>query len=167
MRTGRRYVEVMWMRALSVTAVSLLAALAFAGAASATSKSEFIRRGDALCTRTLKELAPLRRRAEAAASAPEAKRWSLAASLWSDQIRIQTRFNDRLRAIGTPRGDAAARNLLSRLDRGVVLARRVRDAFAARRVTALATALEAYVDFTLALNDRIRAYGFRVCGGSL
>ena len=155
------------MRILSVTAVSLIAALAFGGTAAATTKSEFIRRGDALCARTMKELAPLRRRAEAAASAPESQKWALATSLWSDQIRIQMRFNERLRAIGTPRGDAAARNLLSRLDRGVVLARRVRDAFASRRTAGVANALEAYVDFTLALNKRIRAYGFRVCGGSL
>ena len=86
-------------------------------------------------------------------------------ALWSDQIRIQSRFIPRFRAIGFPAGDATARSLSSGLERGLLLARRVRDAFAARSTSALATALPAYVRFTLSLNRRVRAYGFRVCGG--
>jgi hypothetical protein len=46
----------------------------------------------------------------------------------------------------------------------VVLARSVRDGFARRDVNALASALPAYLQFTLALNRRIQTYGFRVCG---
>ena len=72
-----------------------------------------------------KQLAPLRRRAEAAYALPESKRMAAAASIWGDQIRIQVAFNRRLRAVGAPPGDAAARNLLAQLDRGVVLARRI------------------------------------------
>jgi hypothetical protein len=155
------------MRAICITVVLLIASVIAGGAAAvsaAPTKAEFIRRGDALCARTQRELLPLQRRAEAAKSAPVSERWALAASIWSEQIRIQIRFNERLRAVGVPRGDTAAQSLLSRLDRGVVLARRVRNAFAARRPTALETALRAYVAFTLALNQRMRAYGFRVCG---
>jgi hypothetical protein len=153
------------------TFVALLAAitsLTLAGTASsagaAATKAEFIQRGDALCARTVHELAPLRKRAEAATHLPEYQRWAAATSIWSDQIRIQVRFNQRLRAIGTPPNDVTARNLLAQLDRGVVLARRVRDAFANARVNVLASAAPAYVRFTLELNRRIKAYGFRVCG---
>jgi hypothetical protein len=56
--------------------------------------------------------------------------------------------------------------LLARLDRGVILARRIRDAFASARIATLASALPAYIDFTVKLNRQIRAYGFRVCGRS-
>jgi hypothetical protein len=145
-----------------------LASLALAATAStavaATTKAEFIKRGDALCTSMARELAPLKRRAEAAKSLPQDKQWAAVAAIWSDQIRIQVRFNQRLRAIGAPPNDATARSLLAQLDQGVVLARRIRDAFADRRVTSLASALPAYLQFTLKLNRRVSAYGFRVCG---
>lgn len=147
-----------------------IASLALAGTAAtavaATTKAEFIKRGDALCVNVAKELAPLRRRAEAAQNLPQAKQWAAATAIWSDQIRVQVSFNQRLRAIGAPPGDATALNLLAQLDRGVVLARRIRDAFADRRVTALASALPAYLQFTLKLNRQVSAYGFRVCGRS-
>lgn len=148
----------------------MLASLALAGTASAavaaTTKAEFIKRGDTLCTRMATELAPLRRRADAARSLPEDKQWAAAAAIWSDQVRIQIRFNQRLRAIGAPPNDATARSLLAQLDRGVVLARRIRDAFADARIATLASALPAYIQFTLKLNRQVRAYGFRVCGRS-
>ena len=151
-----------------MTLLAATAALSLAGAASAASaaatKAEFIRRADALCARTVRELAPLRRRAEAAKNLPEYQQLGAAASIWSDQIRVQVRFNRNLRAIGAPPNDAVARGLLARLDRGVVLARRVRDAFANGRIATLASAVPAYLDFTLKLNRQIRAYGFRVCG---
>ena len=158
------------MRRLVFVLVAI-ASLALAGTAStavaATTKAEFIKRGDALCVNVAKELAPLRRRAEAAQNLPQAKQWAAATAIWSDQIRVQVSFNQRLRAIGAPPGDAtAALRLLAQLDRGVVLARRIRDAFADRRVTALASALPAYLQFTLKLNRQVSAYGFRVCGRS-
>ena len=146
-----------------------IASLALAGTAStavaAATKAEFIKRGDALCVRMAKEIAPLRRRAEAALELPEYEQWGATAAIWSDQIRIQVRFNQRLRSIGAPPHDAAARSLLAQLDRGVVLARRVRDAFADARIASLASALPAYLEYTLKLNRQVKAYGFRVCGG--
>ncbi len=152
-------------RLLVLAAVTSLAAVGTASTASAAStKAEFIKRGDALCAGMAKELAPLRRRAEAAYALPESRRMAAAAAIWSDQIRIQVRFNQRLRAVGAPPDDAAASRLLGQLDRGVVLARRIQSAFATGRIASLASALPAYLDFTLKLNRQVRAYGFRVCG---
>jgi hypothetical protein len=148
----------------AVTAVSLAAAAVCAGEAAAATKAEFIRRGDAACIRAARELAPLARRARAAQALPEAKRWTAATSIWSAQIRVQVRFNRRLRAIGAPPGDAQARRILRELDRGVALARRVRTGFARRDAAALSRALPAYITFTNSLNARVRAYGFRRCG---
>jgi hypothetical protein len=149
--------------ALGIVGVWL--ALTASVALAAPTKAQFIRRGDALCGQVQRDLAPLRRRAEAAKSLPEAQKWVAVTALWSDQIRIQARFIPRFRAIGVPAGDATARSLTSGLDRGLLLARRVRAAFAARSTRALAIALPAYVRFTLSLNRRVRAYGFRLCGG--
>jgi hypothetical protein len=143
-------------------ALALGASTAFA----APTKAQFIQRGDALCAGVIRELAPIVRRAEAAKSLPEAKQWAAAHGIWSDQVRIHARFVGRFRAIGVPTGDATARSLVVGLDRGLVLARAVRDAFAARNNTRLAKALPAYVGFTLTLNRRVQAYGFRVCGRS-
>ena len=167
MITGdRRRTEIQTVGRLFVLVA--IVSLALAGTAStasaASSKAEFIQRGDALCADVAKQLAPLRRRAEAAYALPESKRMAAAASIWGDQIRIQVAFNRRLRAVGAPPGDAAARNLLAQLDRGVILARRIRDAFADGRIASLSSALPAYLDFTLKLNRQVRTYGFRVCG---
>lgn len=153
--------------AAAVTAAFAFAfAAAGAGYAAAPTKPEFIRKGDALCADVARQLLPIRRRAEAAQSLPQSKQWAAATAIWSDQIAIQQRFNAKFRAIGVPAGDSRAPRLVLDLDRGLVLARRVRDGFARRNTTALATALPAYVEFTLALNRRVRAYGFRVCGRS-
>ena len=146
-------------------AVLILGSLVAVGAAyAAPTKAQFIRQGDDLCRQVQRELAPLRRQAQAAKSLPEAQQWVAATRLWTAQVRIQVRFNARFRALGVPPGDSTARNLVRGLDRGLALARRVRDAFAARNTTALATALSAYVRFTTSLNRRVAAYGFRVCG---
>jgi hypothetical protein len=45
-----------------------------------------------------------------------------------------------------------------------MLARRVRDAFSRRSTTSLAVTLPAYIRFTVSLNRRVAAYGFKVCG---
>jgi hypothetical protein len=155
------------VRVAAAVTAALAVAAATAGAASAApSKPQFIRAGDALCAEVARQLVPIRRRAEAAQSLPSAQKWRAVTSLWNDQVAIQERFARRFRAIGTPRGDAVARNLVSSLDRGLVLARRVRDGFARRDTDALERALPAYIDFTRALNRRVRSYGFRVCGSS-
>jgi hypothetical protein len=161
---GRTEIQTVGRLFVLVAIVSLALAGTASTASAASSKAEFIQRGDALCADVAKQLAPLRRRAEAAYALPESKRMAAAASIWGDQIRIQVAFNRRLRAVGAPPGDAAARNLLAQLDRGVILARRIRDAFANARIGSLSTALPAYLDFTLKLNRQVRTYGFRVCG---
>jgi hypothetical protein len=130
----------------------------------APSRAEFIRRGDALCTQAQRELVPLAQRAKTAKSLPKARQWAAATRLWSDQIRIQVRFSSRFRSLGTPAGDAKARGLVSGFVRGLSLARRVRDAFAARSTRSLASTLPAYLRFTVSLNRRVAAYGFKVCG---
>ncbi|MEN3311438.1 MAG: hypothetical protein V7645_767 [Actinomycetota bacterium] len=96
---------------------------------------------------------------------PESQQWAAVERLWADQIRIQARFTARLRAVGVPTGDTQARSIVFGLDRGLVLARRVRDRFAKRSAT-VGVALTAYVRFTLSLNRRVAAYGFKVCGHS-
>jgi hypothetical protein len=148
--------------------LAALSSLALAGTASnasaASTKAEFIKRGDALCSEMQKSLAPLRRRAEAAYALPESRRMAAAAAIWRDQVRLQVGFNQRLRAIGAPPGDAIARRLLAQLDHGVVLARRIQTAFADGRIASLSSALPAYLEFTLKLNRQVKAYGFRVCG---
>jgi hypothetical protein len=150
-----------------VLAVMVLGlALTVSSAFAAPTKAQFIRQGDALCRQVQRDLAPLRRRAEAAKSLPEAEKWAAVTRIWTAQIQIQARFNVRFRALGLPAGDSTARSLVSGLDRGLMLARRVRNAFAARNTTALATALPAYVRYTMSLNRRVAGYGFRVCGRS-
>jgi hypothetical protein len=143
--------------------VPLLAPLA---ADAAPTRGQFIRQGDALCREVQRELLPLRRQAEAARSLPEAKQWPAVTRIWTAQVKIQEGFNTRFRALGIPAGDSKARSLVSGLDRGLALARRVRNAFANRDTTTLASVLPAYVRFTLSLNRRVVAYGFVVCGRS-
>jgi hypothetical protein len=153
------------MNALRLVAVALVLACSWAeSATAATSRGEFIRRGDALCAQVKRELAPVRARAEAAKGLPVSQQWAAAADIWADQIRIQKRFTRRFHAIGVPANDRAARQVVAGLDRGVVLAVRVRKAFATRNAATLPAALQAYVTFTLTLNRRVAAYGFRVCG---
>jgi hypothetical protein len=149
--------------AAAVSTAAVLLAPAAADAA-APSRAQFIRDGDALCRQTRRELVPLRRRALAAQSLPEAKKWAAVTKIWSAQVTIQARFTTRFHAIGTPAGDRTARRLVAGLDRGLALARRVRNAFAARDTAALANALPAYVRHTVSLNQRIVAYGFTTCG---
>jgi hypothetical protein len=139
--------------------------LAVGAASAAPTKAQFIRKGDSLCRDVQRELAPLRQRAQAAKSMPESQQWAAVERLWADQIRIQARFTARLRAVGVPTGDTQARSIVFGLDRGLVLARRVRDRFAKRSAT-VGVALTAYVRFTLSLNRRVAAYGFKVCGHS-
>jgi hypothetical protein len=152
--------------ALLITVMGLGLVLSVGAAFAAPTKAQFIRQGDALCREVQRELAPLVRRAQAAKSLPESQQWAAAQRLWADQIRIQARFSARLRAVGVPTGDSKARSIVSGLDRGLVLARRVRDAFARRSTTTLAVALPEYVRFTMSLNRRVAAYGFKVCGHS-
>jgi hypothetical protein len=149
--------------AASLTVIALLAPLA---AGAAPTRGQFIRQGDALCRQVQRQLGPLRRQAEAAKSLPEAKQWAAVTRLWTAQVKIQASFNARFRALGVPGRDSAARSIVSGLHRGLVLARRVRDAFAAHDTGALAGALPAYVRFTLSLNRRVAAYGFDACGRS-
>ena len=150
--------------ALLITVMGLGLVLPVSAAHAAPTKAQFIRQGDALCLQVQRDLAPLRRRAEAAKSLPESQQWAAAQRLWADQIRIQARFTARLRAVGVPTGDSKARSIVLGLDRGLVLARRVRDAFARRSYTSLAVTLPEYIRFTMSLNRRVAAYGFKVCG---
>jgi hypothetical protein len=148
---------------LAAAVVSLLAPLA---ADAAPTRTQFIRQGDALCRQVQRQLVPLRRQADAAKSLPQSRQWEAVTRIWTAQVKIQAGFNSRFHALGVPTGDSAARGLVSGLDRGLVLARRVRNAFAFRDTTTLTSALPAYVRFTLGLNRRVTAYGFRVCGRS-
>jgi hypothetical protein len=152
--------------ALMITALGLALALSAGAALAAPTKAQFIRQGDAICRQVQRELVPLASRAQAVKSLPVSQQWAAAERLWADQIRIQARFTARLRAIGVPRGDSKARSIVLGLDRGLVLARRVRDAFARRSTTSLAAALPEYIRFTMSLNRRVAAYGFKVCGRS-
>ena len=133
-------------------------------AAAAPTKAEFIRRGDALCTQTKGQLVPLRQEAEAAKALPREQMWSAATRLWTKQLGIQNRFVSRFRSLGVPPNDARARSIVAGMGRGLTLTRRVRDAFAARSTSRLATDLHAFLQYTVALNRRIVAYGFSVCG---
>jgi len=147
---------------IAVTALGLV--LSAGAAAAAPTKAQFIRQGDILCQQVQQELAPLVRRAQAAKSLPAGRQWAAAQSLWAEQIQIQTRFTARLRAIGFPPRDAKARGIVLGLDHGLMLARRVRDAFSRRSTTSLAVTLPEYIRFTVSLNRRVAAYGFKVCG---
>ena len=149
--------------AISAAVAALTAPLALGAA---PTRAEFIRQGDALCRQVQRELLPIRRQAEAAKSLPQAQQWPAVTRIWTLQVKIQARFNVHFRALGTPAGDASARAIVSGLDRGLVLARRVRDGFAARDTAALGRALPTYVRFTLGLNRRVAAYGFSACGRS-
>jgi hypothetical protein len=147
---------------IAVTGLGL--ALSVGTASAAPTKAQFIQQGDALCQAVQRDLEPLRRRALAAKSLPQSRQWAVAAQLWADQIRIQVRFNARLGAVGVPTGDTRARGIVLGLDRGLVLARRVQDAFARKSTTSLAVTLPEYIRFTVSLNRRVTTYGFKVCG---
>jgi hypothetical protein len=133
-------------------------------ASAAPTKAEFIRKGDAVCRQTQRELVPLRKRAQAARLLPQSEQWAATAAIYADQIRIQRRFVTRFRAIGMPTGNQEAARLVSSLGRGVTLATQVQRGFAERDTTALSVALPAYLKYTLSLNRRVIAFGFRVCG---
>ena len=148
-----------------IAVIFLNLVFAVSAAIAGPTKAQFIQQGDALCRQVQRELVPLRRQAQAAKSLPVSQQWTAAERLWADQIRIQARFNARLRAVGLPSGDSEARGIVSGLDRGLVLARRVRDRFAAKSAT-VGVALTAYLRFTVSLNRRVAAYGFNVCGHS-
>jgi hypothetical protein len=141
-----------------------IAVVCVAPAAAAPPRSDFIRKGDALCAQVKRELAPIRARAVAAQGLPMSKQWSVGADIWADQIRIQKRFVQRFHDLGIPANDARARQIVSGLDRGLVLAGRVQKAFAARKAAAIGPAVRDYLTFTLKLNAQVVAYGFRVCG---
>lgn len=145
---------------------AVFALLAPVAAIAAPTRAEFIRQGDALCRQVQRQLVPLRRQAEAAKSLPQSQQWVAVTRIWRAQVNVQEQFNTRFHALGIPARDSAAHSLVSGLDRGLVLARRVRDAFAARDTATLASVLPAYVRFTLSLNRRVVAYGFSVCGRS-
>jgi hypothetical protein len=148
-----------------LTTALVVALLVAAGTAvAAPSKSEFIRRGDGLCAQAKRQLLPLRREAEAAKTLPREQMWAAATRLWTKQLSIQGRFVTRFRALGVPRGDARARTIVAGLGRGLVLTRRVRDAFAARSTTRLASDLQTFLRYTVTLNRKVVAYGFVVCG---
>ena len=146
--------------------IAVVALLVSADANAAPTRPQFIKRGDALCRQLQRELAPLRSGTEDAKSRPESQMWVGLHAIWSAQVDIQARFNARFRALGLPAHDSSARRIVAGLDRGLVLARRVRNGFAAHDSAALASALPAYLRFTLSLNRRVRAYGFTVCGRS-
>jgi hypothetical protein len=150
--------------ALAFTFAVLALTVSVAAAVAAPTKGQFIRQGDTLCAQVKRELVPLRRQATAAKSLPRSQMWAAVTRLWSAQIQIQRRFISRFHRIGVPANDSRARALVSGLDRGIGLAIRVRDAFAARDTSALSTMLPAYVRYTASLNRRVVAYGFRVCG---
>ena len=155
----------MRLRATLVGITVLVLSLAGAGTAGASpSKAEFIRKGDGVCTQTKRALIPIRARAQAAKNLPEDAKWQATAEIWADQIAIQRRFVTRFRAIGIPAGDRAATDIVSRMGRGIPLAVDIQRAFASRDTTRLTTALSDYLDFTLNLNRRVAAYGFRGCG---
>jgi hypothetical protein len=153
-------VKLLW----SLVATVLLAAVCAVAAVAAPTKADFIRKGDAVCAQTKRELAPIKRRAEAAKLLPQSEQWAAAADIYADQVVIQKRFVRRFKAIGTPAGDAVAKGLVGRLEKGVTLAVRVQQGFANHDVGTLQTALPAYLRFTVDLNRRVVAYGFRVCG---
>ena len=154
-----RKIDDLYVNKLALTFASLFVGLTLCvGAASAApTRAQFIRQGDALCMQVKSELVPLRRQAEAAKALPRAQMWSAVTRLWTSQIQ-------RFHALGLPAGDSRAHAIVSGLDLGVVLATRVRNGFASRSTSALATALPAYLRHTVSLNKRVVAYGFRVCG---
>jgi hypothetical protein len=137
-----------------------------ASAAAAPSKNEFIRKGDALCLTMARQLQPLRVRAEAAKSLPEAQKWAATTAIWVDQVRLHSQFVAKFQAIGVPAGDATARSLVRGLGEGLVLAKRVRDGFINRNASLLQYALPQYLRLTVALNRRVAGYGFKICGRS-
>ena len=152
------------MRLAVLVAALAVASVSVGAAQAAPTRLEFIRQGDAICVQVQRELAPIRARAQAAKLLPQSRQWAAVAAIWADQIIIQKRFVARMKALGTPAGDIVARRLVASLARGVTLAVAVQRGFAERDTAALSAALPTYIDFTLALNRRVVAYGFRRCG---
>jgi hypothetical protein len=152
------------MKFVTLPAALVMACVCAGAAQAAPTRTEFIRKGDAACAQTKRELVPLVARAQQAKVLPQSEQWAAAAALWADQIRIQKRFVVRFKAIGTPAGDTVAQKLVASLASGVTLAIRVQRGFAERNQVLLSTALPAYLRFTLALNKRVAAYGFHTCG---
>jgi hypothetical protein len=152
------------MKLVALSIALVVAGLSAGAAQAAPTRSEFIRKGDAACAQTKRELVPLGARAQAAALLPPSQQWTASATLWADHIRIQKRFLVRFRAIGTPTGDTVAQKLVVSLASGVTFATRIQRAYAERNEALLAKELRAYLSYTLALNARAGRYGFRTCG---
>ena len=153
------------MRTAAVLLAALLIPVLYVSPAYASpTRAEFLRKGDAVCAQTKRELAPIVKRAQAAKTLPVSQQWAALADIWADQIVIQKRFTVRFKAIGVPAGDSTARALVALLDRGVVLAQRVQQGFAAHDLVVLQTALPAYLRLALTTNKRVIAYGFNTCG---
>ncbi len=152
------------MRLIALLAALVVAAVCAGSAQAAPTRGEFIRKGDAVCAQTKKELAPILARAQAAKLLPPSEQLGAVTAIWADQVRIQKRFVARFRTIGTPAGDTVAQKLVASLAHGVTLAIRVQRGFAERDATSLSLDLPAYLKFTQSLNKRVAAYGFRVCG---
>jgi hypothetical protein len=150
--------------AAALLAALLIPAVYVSAAYASPTRAEFIRKGDAVCRQTKRELAPILKRAKATKQLPLSQQWDALADIWADQIVIQKRFTARFKAIGVPAGDATARALVALLDRGVVLAQRVRQGFAAHDAVLLQSALPAYLRLTFSTNKQVIAYGFHTCG---
>jgi hypothetical protein len=153
------------LRAVSAFVAMVVALLLAAPAVAATpTKAQFIRKGDAACAQTLRELRPIRARAEAAKALPEAEKWRATVDVWTAHVRVQAKFVSAIHAIGVPNGDRVARALVAGMDEGLVLARRIRNGFAQRDADTLAQVIPRYVRLNTDLNRSVSRYGFRVCG---
>jgi len=148
--------------------LALLVLVAACGGSSqaAPTRAEFIRKGDVVCAEIQQELGSMRARAEAASRLPQREQLELLKRMWDDQIRIQKRFVDDMKEIGTPAGDDVAQELIDSLEHGVKLAEDVQDGFDDEDAAAIGKALPAYLNFTVVLNGRVADYGFRRCGAS-
>jgi hypothetical protein len=152
------------MRLVPLLAVLVLVSACGGTAQAAPTRAEFIRKGDAVCAQTQRELVPVLARAQAAKLLPQGEQLAALTGMWADQIEIQKKFVGRMKAIGTPAGDGVARKLVDSLEHGVTLAVDVQRGFKDGDSAALSTALPAYVNFTFTLNRRVVVYGFRTCG---
>jgi len=128
-------------------------------------KTEYLARGDAICSDAQADLARLQPKIDAAADArSEAEQAKLIGEIWREQLRILENFGSRIKALGAPSGDEErVREFVRSLDEAKALG----DKVVARLEDGKEPPQDLIEDYARTAyrgNELARAYGFKVCG---
>jgi hypothetical protein len=128
-------------------------------------KTEYLARGDAICSDAQADLARLQPKINAAADArSEAEQAKLIGQIWREQLRILENFGSQIKALGAPSGDEErVREFVRSLDEAKALGDKVVARLEAGKEPPQ-DLIEGYARTAYRGNELARAYGFKVCG---